>query len=134
MTTPTALLVEDDGAIRDALCELLESTGYRVTRVSSAEQGIFFLRNQTFSVLVTDCALPGESGEWLVRQARAEGLLDETRVLVVTALLKPPEIDGVSIHPKPLDIDQFLGALPAHNAATTKRASRMMGSSSSSSA
>ncbi len=105
---PTALLVEDDGAIREALSELLETTGYRVHAVATAEQGIASLRAERVSLLVTDYALPGESGGWLVRQGRAEGLLQTTRIVMVTALLEPPQFDGVHILRKPLDLGQLL--------------------------
>ena len=105
---PTALLVEDDGAIREALTEFLETAGYRVTAFATAEQGIASLRAQSFSLLVTDYVLPGESGGWLVRQGRAEGLLQTTLVIMVTALLKPPEFADVRVLRKPLDIGQLL--------------------------
>jgi DNA-binding response OmpR family regulator len=105
---PTALLVEDDGAIREALTELLETIGYRVNAVATAEQGVASLRKERVSLLVTDHALPGESGSWLVRQGRAEGLLQTTLVVMVTALLKPPELADVRVLRKPLDIVQLL--------------------------
>ena len=105
---PTALLVEDDGAIREALAEFLETTGYRVNAVATAEQGIASLRVESVSLLVTDYALPGESGGWLVSQGRAEGLLQTTLVVMVTALLKPPEIADVRVLRKPLDIGLLL--------------------------
>jgi DNA-binding response OmpR family regulator len=104
---PTALLVEDDGAIREALTELLETTGYRVSAFATAEQGIRSLREERVSLLVTDHALPGESGGWLVRQGRAEGLLQTTHVIMVTALLAPPELADVRILRKPLEIGQL---------------------------
>jgi DNA-binding response OmpR family regulator len=105
---PTALLVEDDGAIREALTELLETTGYRVSAFATAEQGIARLRAERVSLLVTDYALPGESGGWLIRQGRAEGLLQMTLVVMITALLKPPELADVRVLRKPLDIGQLL--------------------------
>jgi len=104
---PTALLVEDDGAIREALAEFLETMGYQVNAVATAEQGIASLRAESVSLLMTDYALPGESGGWLVRQARAEGLLQRTLVVMVTALLKPPELADVRVLRKPLDIGQL---------------------------
>jgi DNA-binding response OmpR family regulator len=105
---PTALLVEDDGAIREALTELLETTGYRVSAFATAEQAMASLRAQRVSLLVTDYTLPGESGSWLVRQGRAEGLLRTTLVVMVTALLKPPELADVRVLRKPLDLGQLL--------------------------
>lgn len=105
---PTALLVEDDGAIREALTELLETTGYRVSAFATAEQGIASLRTESVSLLVTDYVLPGENGGWLVRQGRAEGLLQATLVVMVTALLNPPEIADVHVLRKPLDLGQLL--------------------------
>lgn len=105
---PTALLVEDDGAIREALTEFLETTGYQVNAVATAEQGMASLRAAGVSLLVTDYVLPGESGGWLVRQGRAEGLLQTTLVVMVTALLQPPELADVRVLRKPLDLGQLL--------------------------
>jgi DNA-binding response OmpR family regulator len=112
---PTALLVEDDGAIREALSELLETTGYRVSAVATAEQGVALLRAQSVSLLVTDHVLPGESGGWLVRQGRAEGLLQATLVVMVTALLQPPELEDVRVLRKPLDLGELLEEVSLRN-------------------
>jgi len=118
-TQPTVLLVEDDGAIREALTELLETIGYRVSAVATAEQGIASLRAESVSLLVTDFALPGESGGWLVRQGRAEGLLQATLVVMVTALLKPPELADVRVLRKPLDLGQLLEEVSIRNDKTS---------------
>lgn len=108
---PAALLVEDDAAIRDALQELLESTGYRVTAVATAEQGLAALRRERVTLLVTDLALPRESGAWLVTTGRAEGLLTRTKVVVVSAVLMLPRLEDAHIFRKPLEIDAFLEAV-----------------------
>ncbi len=108
MPRPTVLLVEDDSAIREALSELLETTGYRVIAVATAEQAIARLRVERVSLLVTDYVLPGESGDWLVRQARADGLLQRTLVVMVTAMPQPPELDAVRILHKPLELTKLL--------------------------
>ncbi|WP_375773537.1 response regulator [Archangium gephyra] len=105
---PTALLVEDDGAIREALTELLETRGYQVNAVATAEQGMARLRAEGVCLLVTDYVLPGKSGGWLVRQGRAEGLLQTTLIVMVTALLQPPELADVRVLRKPLDLGQLL--------------------------
>lgn len=107
-TRPTTLVVEDDGAIREALSELLETLGHEVTAVATAEEGLERLRAHCFLLLLTDYALPGESGGWLIAQARAEGLLRQTRVVVVTALLELPDIQHASILRKPLELDALL--------------------------
>jgi len=81
----TILVVEDDPDIRDLLSTLLEMTGYTTRACATAEEGLNALREETFDFVLTDYALPNRSGGWLLQQAQAEGLLDATPALVVTA-------------------------------------------------
>ena len=108
MARPTILLVEDDKDIRDLLTTLLQLAGYEPTACRSAEAGLECLREQQFDLVLTDYMLPVRSGVWLIQQATAEGLLDATPALLVTAHANPAEVKGVEIIPKPFDLDDLV--------------------------
>ncbi|HYI01524.1 ATPase domain-containing protein [Hyalangium sp.] len=52
------LYVEDDVDIQEALQEVLEAAGYRVTVASTATQGLSFMRSQKFHLVISDYNLP----------------------------------------------------------------------------
>ena len=108
LAQPAILLVEDDRDIRDMVATLLDMAGFRVQACESAECGLNALREEEFDLILTDYALPRQSGLWLLQSAEAEGLIEGTPVLIVTA---HPHVDGASgyevIH-KPFDLDELV--------------------------
>lgn len=104
----SVLLVEDDADTRDLLVTLLELAGYAPTACGSAEAALEELREGSFDLVLTDYMLPCRTGGWLLEQAGAEGLLDATPVLVVTAHPHPPDIKHHEIIAKPFDLDQLV--------------------------
>ncbi|HXH81406.1 MAG TPA: response regulator [Candidatus Tectomicrobia bacterium] len=87
----TVLLVEDDADSRDVLQTILEARGARVTAVGTAHDALAALDAGGFDVVVTDLAMPRDSGFRLVARIRERGL--EVGVLAVTGHPFPP--DGV---------------------------------------
>ena len=102
------LLIEDNEDIREGLSTLLESESYDVVAAGSAEEGLAHLRRQSFDLVITDYMLPGQSGGWMVEQARKESCLHDTRLVMITAHPRVVPPSGVRILHKPLDIDDFL--------------------------
>lgn len=102
------LLVEDDPDIRELLATLLKLAGFNPTICSNAEFGLEQLRESPFDLVLTDYALPNRTGGWLIQQAKAEGLLEATPVLVVTAHPNPPDVDGYEVICKPFDLDHLV--------------------------
>ncbi|KFE64311.1 response regulator [Hyalangium minutum] len=115
------LLVEDNEDIREGLSILLESEGYDITAVGSAEEGLALLKARGFHVVVTDYMLTGESGGWMVEQASQAGCLNHARVLMITAHPRVVPPQGVRILHKPLDIDFFLRVVEEERAASLQR-------------
>lgn len=104
------LLVEDDDAIRESLKTFFEIEGYAVEAVHSAELGLEALErpDNIVHLLLTDYQLPGESGTWLIRQARTKELLPRGVSLLFTAHPRPSDAGDVKVLRKPLDLDELL--------------------------
>ena len=102
---PSILLVEDDDDTRELLLTLLGMCGFEISPCRSAEQGLEHLRHSPFDLVVTDYCLPRQTGGWLLKQAAAEGLLNATTALVVTAHPTPVDADGFEVMGKPFDGD-----------------------------
>jgi CheY-like chemotaxis protein len=68
----TILLVEDEDPVREVTALLLESLGYRVLQVSSAEEALNLVHSQRakFDLLLTDVIMPGMSGRELAEAFR----------------------------------------------------------------
>ncbi len=69
----TILLVEDEAAVRELICRVLERVGYMVVPVASAREGLLVAEGSTaLDLVVTDVVMPGgmsgvEMGERLSR-------------------------------------------------------------------
>lgn len=101
---PRILLVEDDVHALDALTELLEDMGYRVTPCANAEQALDRLVHASFDLLLTDVILPGIDGFELAARA---GQIDPCPAIVLMSgyLPKGGELrDEWLFLRKPLDI------------------------------
>ena len=59
---PLVYVVEDDDALRDSLCWLIESAGYRVAAFSSAEHFLAYVEPGTGACAVLDVRMPGMNG------------------------------------------------------------------------
>lgn len=108
LAVPTILLVEDDRDIRELISTLLDLAGFAVVACDTAECGLNRLREQEFDLILTDYALPRQSGVWLIEHAEAEGLIQGTPVLIVTA---HPHVEGAGryeIIQKPFDLDDLV--------------------------
>ncbi len=102
------LVVEDDPDIRDLLELLLDQAGFACVAARTAEDGLERLREQAFDLVLTDYSLPNRSGAWMLGQASAEGLLDATPALVVTAHPEPRGVERFEVIRKPFDLDQLV--------------------------
>jgi CheY-like chemotaxis protein len=66
------LVVDDDLDAQEIYCRLLELYGARVTCAASAATAVEQIEaGYTYDVLLSDIAMPGRDGLWLVRQMRA---------------------------------------------------------------
>jgi len=65
------LVVDDARAVRDVVTHILLQDGAKVTAVGSAEEALAALQWERPDVLLSDLAMPGKGGYWLIGQVRA---------------------------------------------------------------
>ena len=78
------LLLEDDRDSRESMALLLELAGASVVSTPTAEDALAALQRDDFDAVVTDVAMPGRSGFWLVGQIRQLASKPTVPVLAVT--------------------------------------------------
>ena len=69
---------------RESMAMLLELAGAKVVSTPTAEDALAALRQIEFDAVVTDVAMPGRSGFWLVGQIRQLALRPTVPVLAVS--------------------------------------------------
>lgn len=96
------LVVEDEAAIADAVCDSLRRAGHAVDHLVDGKAAIAALQEHAFSMVVLDLGLPGEDGSEVLRRLRAGH--DDIPVLVITAR------EGVDLRVRTLDLgaDDYL--------------------------
>ncbi len=78
------LVVEDERAIRQGLCDVLAFHGYQPTGVGTGEEGLKQGRSGQYELVILDIMLPGMNGFDVCEQLRAE--LPRLPILMLTAL------------------------------------------------
>ena len=91
MTPPLILIAEDEPAIRDGLCDALESEGYRVVSAANGPDAVKAFREHAPDLLLLDIMMPGRNGYEVCRDIRRENR--RLPILMLTA--KGEEIDKV---------------------------------------
>jgi len=81
-TSRSAMVVEDDDAIRLVLRTNLEDEGYRVVEAVTAEQALVEMIDERVDVVLVDLRLPGIQGLDLIRSLRATS---QVPIIIVTA-------------------------------------------------
>src|SRR6187401_1856983 len=113
--SPRILIVDDDAGQRSLLNSFLTSQGFDTVPVASGERALEVLRNQQFSMMISDVRMPGISGLETLRRARQEYAV--LPVLLVTAYADIREAVGamrdgaVNYLGKPIDLDELLSSV-----------------------
>ncbi|USG66892.1 response regulator transcription factor [Brevibacillus ruminantium] len=77
------LAVEDERALLEAICGVLQEEGYQVDRAERGDEGYLLAERGIYDLLVLDIMMPGMDGVALVKKLRAKGQM--TPVLLLTA-------------------------------------------------
>ncbi len=90
------LVVEDDEAIRLALCELLTDEGYVVESARTGRQAIekLTLNSQHPCIVLLDLVMPDIDGSGVLRFLQETDRLYTIPVVVMTAVRKFPPLPG----------------------------------------
>jgi DNA-binding NtrC family response regulator len=102
------LVVEDQEDVRRMVATALELEGYQVDEAANAHEGLRKLRERTYELVLTDYAMPGGTGTWMLQEASRQDLMRRTAAVIVTAHPDVREFANVAVINKPLDLDYFL--------------------------
>jgi CheY-like chemotaxis protein len=113
------LVVDDARNVREVVADILTQYGATVSAVGSAEEALAALQRERPDVLLSDLAMPGRGGYWLIGQVRA--LPPErggiTPAAALTAFTGPEHRAsvlraGFQLHvEKPTTLDALVGAV-----------------------
>jgi DNA-binding response OmpR family regulator len=109
------LVVDDEAIIRDTLGELLEIDGYVVETAHDGLDALQHVRKRRPDVLVLDLMLPVLDGWDVLRSCRADPMLSDLPVIVMSARPDVSQsVAGLGVRAcltKPFDFDELLDAL-----------------------
>lgn len=77
------LVVEDDVRLAQALCRILEESGYKTDAVHDGQSGLDYAESGIYDVVILDVMLPKVDGFTVVSNLRRAGV--NTPVLLLTA-------------------------------------------------
>jgi CheY-like chemotaxis protein len=109
--TATILIVEDQEDVRRMMATALTFEGHQVDEAANGAEGLERLKHGQYQLVLSDYAMPGYTGSWMLREATRLGLLDRTAAVIITAHPDIEPVPGVVVITKPLDLDDFLEQL-----------------------
>jgi len=83
MSQATVLIVEDDLALRDALCATVELAGFGVKSAEDGRQAMRLIDKQSFDLVVSDVQMKGMDGHTLLQKLKVS--IPELPVVLMTA-------------------------------------------------
>jgi two-component system alkaline phosphatase synthesis response regulator PhoP len=83
MTGPCILVVEDDSAIRQGVCDALAFDGYATLAAGHGDEALEMALESTYDLLLLDLVLPGRDGLEILEQVRSAR--PTTPVIILTA-------------------------------------------------
>ncbi len=91
----TVVLVEDEAQQRDILAMLLETEGYSVAPVDSAEKALEVVGHQPVNMIITDVKLPAMDGFTLFDRVRGSSSTGQIPFIFITGYNNPSTIERV---------------------------------------
>jgi DNA-binding response OmpR family regulator len=108
----TALVCEDDAAIREMIRTVLERDGFAVEAICDGDTAVVRIRDGGFDLVVLDLMIPGMSGFDVLEHFQSTEPSRLKRVLITTAvpmsMVSRVPTGVCHILPKPFDIDKLL--------------------------
>jgi two-component system cell cycle sensor histidine kinase/response regulator CckA len=107
----TVLLVDDDPGICEFVAMVVEEAGYAAVCASDGVEAMERIAATAVDVVVSDVVMPRLGGMQMLVRLRAAG--NYLPVVLMSANGLPAAIAGVTFLPKPLDLNDLLGAIAA---------------------
>ena len=113
----TVLIVDDDQSIVDLLTELVADAGHTVVSAPNGVEAFALVERSHPKVIISDVTMPQMGGHSLLTAVRANPLLTETMVILISGAFNPedvPTVPGAICMGKPLDfavLKQLIDAL-----------------------
>jgi DNA-binding response OmpR family regulator len=119
MTTPgataspdgaTVVIVEDQQAIAELLCDVLREAGFAPTWAPSAQEAASVAREVDADVVLLDVMMPERSGWSVLEELRADPRTHQTPVVIISAVYDRPGLHAlpaggpIRFAAKPFDI------------------------------
>jgi len=82
----TILYIDDDRLLLTLCCDVLEAHGYRTIIATDGPSGIEAAKAARPDLILLDVMMPGMDGYEVCRRLRAEPALQETPIIVLTAI------------------------------------------------
>lgn len=79
------LVVDDEDALRDVVCEMLEALGYRTLQANGADDALLLMRENPPDLVLTDIMMPNADGFTLIRRMRSNEALASIPIVVLSA-------------------------------------------------
>ncbi len=98
------LVIDDEACILDVIREALTKVGYTVKTASNGRQGVQFLKDASFDLVLTDMCMPDLDGGSIVRHVRRSSR-PLTPVIGISGtpwLLEGADCDAILAKPFPL--------------------------------
>lgn len=116
MNRPLVLVVDDDPDILDAICDILEAEGYRVSRARHGIEALARIEAERPAVILLDLMMPVMDGVAFARALRQRPDDAHVPILVISADGNPQRAAGVGAQgylAKPFDIEVLLASVAA---------------------
>jgi CheY-like chemotaxis protein len=112
---PTVLIVDDDDSIAELLADLLSEEGYRVVIAREGRAALRAVRRERPAMVLSDCMMPGLSGEEFVRELRRHPATRGVPVVLMSSTrpLKP-DLANVPFLAKPFELDDVIRIVARH--------------------
>jgi CheY-like chemotaxis protein len=115
---PYILFIEDERPMLELVRQALKMAGYNVTGVTSGQEGLDVMQQTKPNLLLLDLMMPGINGWDVYRAIKADAILADVPVIVITAKVPPSDLVIVQGLPpaedyitKPFDIASLIRAI-----------------------
>ena len=111
MSPPLVLVVDDDPDILDAICDILEGEGYRVSRARHGLEALDRVEEERPAIILLDLMMPVMDGLTFAQALRRRGDQAGIPIVVISADGNPQRAAAVGAQgylAKPFDIDALL--------------------------